>query len=141
MGKGPAGPFPAGLGASILIPAWKQSCPVGEEGSRHTEWDRTGFILHEHAQIPLPAAPSTPALGEGPAGTPPTPLASPGYRSTSIHQSEDAQGWGKKKGLNPPRPVVPHGSDAVLSCTRGTSSPPRASGRIFPFLTPGIPIT
>lgn len=146
MGEGPAGPFPTCLGASILTSPWKRSHPVGEEGSRHTEWDGMGFILHRHAQIPLPAALSTPALGGSRAGTPPTPLGSPGYRRTSISQSEDAQGWGKKGSddlINPPQPVVPHESDAVLSRTRGTSSPPRASGRIFPSLPrlPGIPIT
>lgn len=88
-----------------------------------------GFIqiLQRDTRIPLPVAPSTPG------SVPPTPLGSPGYRSASVKGSEDAQEWGKKTKkaqtteINHPQPAPP-----PPERYRGTSSPPGASGRIFP---------
>lgn len=111
---------------------------MGEEGSRHTDWDRTGFILHEHAQILLPAALATPASGGEQAGTPLTPLGSPGCWSTSIHQPEDAQGWGEKR-------LRPLKSSSARCSTRERCRPELHTGHVlpsrglredFPFLAP-----
>lgn len=69
------------------------------------------------------------------------------HQATGAHppstQSSLRDGGKRLRALKPSQAVVQHGSDAVLGCTRGTSSPPGASGRIFPSLPrlPGIPTT
>lgn len=132
MGKGPAGPFPASsaLPGNNPVP-WEKRAPGTQRGTgqglscTNMPRSRSQELCPDQHWAGNRQGPLLPLWDHRATGAHP---------STSQRMLRDGQ---KKKGsdhFNPPQPAVPHGSDAVLSCTRGTSSPPGASARIFPSL-------